>query len=156
MKSSYDQQLEAELSKYKESNEKLQAEVVVLGSRIEAMVDEMKQLRELDRDRLEQQNNAVSAMRTQCSEEQKAHFEQLQRTSMVEKDQLRQDAQRVLAEVKQQHEVSYLSIHPSIYLYLSSIYLSICLSIYLSIYQSFYQSVYLSIDKLSIYLSINR
>ena len=111
MKSSYDQQLEAELSKYKENNEKLQAEVVVLGGRIEAMADEMKQLRELDRDRLEQQNNAVSAMRTQCSEEQKAHFEQLQRTSMVEKDQLRQDAQRVLAEVKQQHEVPYLSIY---------------------------------------------
>ena len=118
MKSSYDQQLEAELSKYKESNEKLQAEAVVLRGRIEAMADEMKQLRELDRERLEQQNSAVSAMRTQCGEEQKAHFEQLQHTSMVERDQLRQDAQRVMAEVKQQHEVPYLSIYIYLYIYL--------------------------------------
>jgi len=105
MKSSYDQQLEAELRKCKESNEKLQAEVLVLEGRIEAMADDMVQLRELDRDRLEQQNNAVNAMRVQCSEEQKAHFEQLQCTSIAEKDQLRQDAQRVLVDVKQQHEV---------------------------------------------------
>ena len=105
MKSSYEVQLEAELRRYKEVNEKLQAEVAVLGDRIQAMTDDMKALRELDRDRLELQHNAVNAMRTQCGEEAKARLEQLQSTWDAEKERLRQDTMKALADVKEQHEV---------------------------------------------------